>query len=79
MPGDGGHMRTMRLLPFAAAAGEVRLTGLGRPKGFWDKPNPTPSRILELCSAWSGEAFTLLLEFQPSFLRQDSDFFLAPL
>jgi hypothetical protein len=29
MLGNRGHMRTMRLLPFAAAAGEVRMAGLG--------------------------------------------------
>jgi hypothetical protein len=30
MSGDRGHLRTVRLLPFAAAADEVRLTGLGQ-------------------------------------------------
>jgi len=30
MSGDRGHMRTMRLLPLAAAADEVRMTGLSR-------------------------------------------------
>jgi hypothetical protein len=31
MSGDRGHMRAMRLLPFAAAADEVVLTGLAVP------------------------------------------------
>jgi hypothetical protein len=31
MPGDGGHLEAMRLLPFAAAAGQV--SRFGRPLG----------------------------------------------
>jgi hypothetical protein len=37
MPGDRGRMRTMRLLPFAAA-GRGRLTGLGRYSVALDPP-----------------------------------------
>jgi hypothetical protein len=34
MPGDCGHLRAMRLLPFAAAADEARLTLSGPARKF---------------------------------------------
>jgi len=38
MSADRGQLRTMRLLPFTAAADEVRLTGLGRRSSAPDPP-----------------------------------------